>query len=213
MLRTPTPMTSPRLLLTLAITLLLAAGASATPITQNADLSGTIHNGENHAGSNGSNSLFLGASFVGTVLSTNGNPSTFLNADFTNANLSGANLRRGDFSGAILTGVTFSATTALRDVNFTGAVFDGVTLIASTVRDSNFSGASFLGADLSGANLWAQATWTGVIYDAATILPAGMDPAAEGMTLLVAEPQAATLLGLGLLGLALFGGPGFGRRD
>ena len=65
-------MTSPRLLLTLAITLLLAAGASATPITQNANLSLTIHNGENHAGSNGSNSLFLGASFVGTVLSSNG---------------------------------------------------------------------------------------------------------------------------------------------
>ena len=49
-------MRAPRFLVPLAAALLLAAGASATPITPNTDLSGTVHNGENHSGSNGNNS-------------------------------------------------------------------------------------------------------------------------------------------------------------
>jgi uncharacterized protein YjbI with pentapeptide repeats len=138
------------------------------------------------------------------VLSSVPGPSTFLNANFSSANLTSTIMRNGDFSGAIFTGATFSAT-QMRDSNFTGAVFDGVTLNAINVRGANFSGASFLGADLTGATNWSLADWTGVAYNASTILPVGMDPNAEGMTLVVAEPQAATLLGLGLVGLALFG--------
>ncbi len=198
-------MTSPRFLVALATALLLAAGAGATPITPSTDLSFTIHDGENHAGSTGSNSLFISASFVGTTLSSVPSPGTFLSADFSLANLTSAILRNGDYSGAIFTGATFSAT-QMRDANFTGAVFDGVTLNALNVRGSNFGGASFLGADLTGATNWSLATWTGALYDAGTVFAVGFDPVAEGM-ILVAEPRSALLMGLGLLGLGVFGSP------
>jgi uncharacterized protein YjbI with pentapeptide repeats len=179
-------MRAPRFLLCLGAALLLAAGANATPITPNTDLSGTVHDGENHTAANGQNSNLTLASFVGT-------------------NLTSANLRNVTAVGADFTNATFSAT-QLRDGDFTNAIFDGVTLNAQ-VRDADFSGASFLGADLSGATNWALATWTGALFDASTILPAGMDPGAEGMVLLVSEPQTAALLGLGLLGLGVFGRP------
>jgi hypothetical protein len=61
-------MRSPHLLLCLAAALLFAAGAHATPITPNSDLSGTVHDGENHANSNAQNSNLTLASFVGTNL-------------------------------------------------------------------------------------------------------------------------------------------------
>jgi uncharacterized protein YjbI with pentapeptide repeats len=179
-------MRTPHLLLCFGAALLLAAGADATPITPNTDLSGTVHDGENHTGANGQNSNLTLASLVGT-------------------NLTSANLRNVTAVGADFTSATFSGT-QLRDGDFTNAIFDGAVLNAQ-VRDADFSGASFLGADLSAATNWALATWTGAIFDASTILPAGMDPVTEGMILFVNEPQTAALLGLGLLGLGVYGRP------
>lgn len=198
-------MTTPRFLVALATTLLLAVGAGATPIAPSTNLSGTVHNGENHAGANGSNSLFIGGSFIGTSLSSVPSPGTFVNADFSSANLTSTILRNGNFSGAIFIGATFSAT-SMRDANFAGAVFNGVTLNALNVRGANFVGASFLGANLTGATNWALANWTGALFDASTVFAVGFDPVAEGMTF-VAEPRSALLMGLGLLGLGVFGSP------
>jgi hypothetical protein len=79
--------------------------------------------------------------------------------------------------------------------------------LGGNVFNANFSGASLLGANLSGTTNWASANWTGVVYDASTILPVGMNPVAEGMILFVNEPQTAALLGLGLLGLGVYGRP------
>jgi len=177
-------MRAPHLLVPLAAALLFAAGASATPITPNTDLSGTVHDGENHSGVNATNSNITLASFVGTNLSSG----TLRNVTATGA----------DFTGANLTG------TNLRDGSFTGALFDGAAMTGN-LRGADFSGASFLGTNLGSATNWNLATWTGASYDATTVLPAGMDPAAVGM--LVGEPQTAALLGLGLIGLGLYGRP------
>lgn len=179
-------MRPPRLLLCLGAALLLATGANATPITQNSDLSGTVHDGEDHTGANARNSNITAASFVGTNL--------------TNANLRNVTAVSADFTDAVLVG------TLMRDGDFSNAIFDGATLTGNLLN-ANFSGASLLGTDLSAATNWASANWTGVGYDASTVLPAGMDPVAEGMILLVAEPQTAALLGLGLLGLCFYGRP------
>ena len=178
-------MRAPRFLACLAAALLLAAGANATAITPNTDLSGTMHDGENHSGVNAQNSNITLASFVGTNLSgANFRNVTATGADFTSANLTGTNLRDG---------------------SYTSALFDGATLTGN-LRDANFSGASFLGTDLSAATNWTLATWTGAQFDATTLLPAGMDPVAAGM-FFVTEPQTAALLGLGLLGLGMYGRP------
>jgi uncharacterized protein YjbI with pentapeptide repeats len=179
-------MRAPRLLLCLGAALLLVTGAHATPITPNTDLSGTVHDGENHTGVNGQNSNLTLASFVGTNL--------------TNANLRNVTAVSADFTNATLVG------TLLRDGDFTNAIFDGAT-ITGNVMNADFSGASLLGTDLSAAANWASANWTGVVYDASTILPAGMNPVTEGMILFVHEPQTAALLGLGLLGLGVYGRP------
>ena len=175
-----------RLLLCLGAALLLAASANATPITQNADLSGTVHDGEDHTGANGRNSNLTLASLVGTNLtSANLREVTAVSADFTNATLIGTQMRDGDF---------------------TNATFDGATLTGNLLN-ADFGGASLLGTDLSAATNWATANWSGVSYDANTLLPAGMDPVVEGMILLVGEPHAAALLGLGLFGLGVYGRP------
>jgi uncharacterized protein YjbI with pentapeptide repeats len=186
----------------IALVLLLGASAAATPITPNTNLSGTVHDGESHAGVDGSNSDLSLASFVGTTLSSVASASTFLSTDFSGANFTSANLRNGNYTGADFTGATFSGT-QMRDANYTNAIFDGVALNGE-VRGANFSGASFLGADLTNATNWGLASWTGALFDASTVFAAGMDPVAEGMVF-VAEPHAAVLLALGLLGLGLFG--------
>ena len=195
-------MTTPRCIAALAIALLSAAGAAATPIVPNADLSGSFHDGENHAGVDGSDSNLSLASFVFTTLSSQASASIFLNTNFAGADFTSATLRNGDFTGADFTGATFSGT-QMRDANYTNAVFDDVTLNGQ-VRGGNFSGASFLGADLASATNWDLANWTGALFDSSTVFAAGFDPLAEGMVF-VSEPHGALLLGLGMLGLGVFG--------
>jgi len=196
------PMTTPHLLASIALVCLLGAGASATPITPNTDLSGTVHNGESHAGVNGSDSNLSFASFVGTTLSSNASPSTFLNTIFFGANFTNATLRNGNYTGANFTNaILFGA--QMRDANYTNAVFDGAT-VDGQVRGANFAGASFLGTDLSGATNWNLASWAGAFFDASTVFATGMNPLAMGMVF-VGEPHAAALLGVGLLGLGVFG--------
>jgi len=196
------PMTTPRCIASLAIALLLAAGASASPILPNMNLSGSVHDNEDHAGVDGSNSDLSLASFFLTTLSSQANPSLFLNTNFAGADFSGATLRNGNYTGANFTGATFSGA-QMRDANYTNAIFDGAALDGQ-VRGGNFSGASFLGADLTGATNWNLASWTGALFDASTVFAAGFDPLAEGMTF-VSEPRAGMLLALGLLGLGVFG--------
>jgi hypothetical protein len=204
--RTPTgpPLRAPHLLECLAAALLgvlFATGAGATPIAPNTNLSGTTHNGENHNGADGSGSDLSLATFFNTNLQN----TSFVSTSFVTASFTLSNLRFTNATGADFTGATF-ALTNMRDGNYTNAIFDGATLTLSNVRDADFGGASFLGANLSGAVLWNLADWTGATFDASTVLPAGMDPLAEGMVL-VDEPQTVWLLGLGLLGLGFYGRP------
>ncbi len=137
------PMTSPRLLLSVALAFFVAGGAHATAISPNTDLSGTNHNGENHRFANGDNSDLSNASLVGTNL----RDTSFLSTNFFSANLTNANLRDSNSSGANFANTNMTGT-LMRDGDFTNAVFDGA-LMTGNVVGADFSGASIVGTDLS----------------------------------------------------------------
>jgi uncharacterized protein YjbI with pentapeptide repeats len=129
--------------------------------------------------------------------------SFFASADFTDADLSGADFRNATFWSPQFIG------TDLRRANFAGASFRGFDGPAASLARANLTGASLQGADLIGAKLnnatldgadltnaklraadlrgasFKDATLSGAdlataLYDDATLWPAGLDPLAAG---------------------------------
>ena len=88
---------------------------------------------------------------------THGEPVSLHNADLSgaelkDADLSGARLSRADLSGADLMGADLSGV-LLSDTDLSRAWLWGVDLSGAVLKDANLTGATLLGADLSGAEL------------------------------------------------------------
>jgi uncharacterized protein YjbI with pentapeptide repeats len=142
----------------------------------------TDHTGEAH-----SRATHVGEYLEGAILTlANLTRSDFSGSDLTDALLDGANLERITMTGADLTGADLMGALASRG-NFT---------------DVDFSGANMEGADFSLA-IFTGASFTGATYDAFTVFDAAFDPVAAGMNF-IPEPNTASLVALGLLGLASY---------
>jgi uncharacterized protein YjbI with pentapeptide repeats len=168
------------------------AAANASTLTAGGNYAGTSHVNENHQNQNLTNIILDAATLTGT---------NFRNTIFDGGSLVGANLSN-------------SATTAtnLRGASFVGANLTNATLVNANLNTTSFAGANLSGANFSGATNGDTANWAGATYDASTVLPTGLSAAQLASMTFVAEPSTASLLALGLGGLALFGRRGALRR-
>jgi uncharacterized protein YjbI with pentapeptide repeats len=165
-------------------TLALAASGFASPLTAGGNYAGTSHVDENHQNLTLTNIILDGATLTGT------------------------NFRRTIFDGGSLIGANFSnsaaANTNLTQTSFVGANLTNATFVNANLNSSSFAGANLAGANFSGATNGASVNWTGAMYSATTQLPAGLSAAQLASMTFVNEPALASLLALGLAGLALF---------
>ena len=109
-------------------------------------------------------------------------------ADFADADLSGAMLLDGNFTGASFCGAKLSRAQLtfanLQQADLTEADLRGVILTGARLRRAHLRGANLEGAQLQRADLTDAlldgANLQGVVFDAETIWPAGFDPRSAG---------------------------------
>jgi uncharacterized protein YjbI with pentapeptide repeats len=135
-----------KVILSLALSALLAAAAVSPSMAQNASQIGRVRGGASCPGCN----LFQG---------------DFTAMEASGLNLSGARLRQADLSLAVMNRARFS-NADLRDVEAYGAVFS-----SASFSGANLTNASFVGAHLDGAS-FAGATLSGVNFSGASLLRA-----------------------------------------
>ena len=120
------------------------------------------------------------------------------------ANLSGADLRDADLSGATLRCANLSGAD-LRDADLSGATLRCANLRGANLSDANLSGANLSGADLSGANL-RGANLSGADLRGANLSGADLSGAnLSGANLSDADLRGATLRCANLRGANLSG--------
>jgi uncharacterized protein YjbI with pentapeptide repeats len=135
----------------------------------NSDLGGSDLRGANLTGASLNGSHFDGANLSGAnLIGANLNEVNFAGTphrlgqylgvtELSGINLSGADLRKVDFSGLNLSGLKFNEAnlcgTNLSELNFSGADLSGANLRGANLTAANLSGASLCRADLSGMQL------------------------------------------------------------
>jgi uncharacterized protein YjbI with pentapeptide repeats len=123
------------------------------------------------------------------------------NQNLTNIILTSANMSSIDFQSTILVDAMLNLST-LNRANLQYADLTGANLTGANLNRANLANANLSGANLFGANL-TRTSLVGAIYNSATVFPTGFNIAASGMVF-VPEASSATLMGLGLAGLAVF---------
>jgi uncharacterized protein YjbI with pentapeptide repeats len=141
--------------------------------------------------------LVAGGDYTGFNLASESHPGE----DLHDIILTSANMSRIDFQSTILVDALMNSSTLSR-ANLQYADLTGANLSGANLNRANLQNANLSGANLSGANL-ARASLVGAIYNSATIFPAGFSVATSGMVF-VPEAGSASLLWLGLAGLAVF---------
>jgi hypothetical protein len=111
----------------------------------------------------------------------------FKQQDLTGAGLWETNLTSADLRGANLTRA-FLWNADLMGANLTEASLSGALLQSSTLTTANLAAANLKSASLSQATVTSANFDAATVYNQWTIFPPGLDPAAEGLTLVVSPP-------------------------
>lgn len=93
--------------------------------------------------------------------------------------LSGVDLSRLNFAGAVFRGVNFAGVNA-SNANSGGAIFNGCSFTLAHLVSTNFSEASFNGCDLAHASAY-RSNFNGGKADSATRWPYAFNPEVEGI--------------------------------